>query len=194
MNRNAPAFTNRLLRCAEQNFRWVCIIKRWLTWEGVSLIFFLSGPVQFKDITTKLIACSISCRKWWRNHFTSEVISLSLLLNAVSSTCFKLALRASSPVPFLSTFIKSIRKECTGFWKPGKQFNNDVLKDNGNNFDQPCKLASKWTRIENNKTILKSLGVAYWRRSKRILSMPFTGFNWILPKKDRKAWLTNKED
>lgn len=54
--------TRRLIRTgfsgdAEQNFRWVCsvIIKSWLTWEDVSLIFFLSGPVQFKDVTRNLI-------------------------------------------------------------------------------------------------------------------------------------------
>lgn len=95
------------------------IIKRWLTWEDVSLIFFLSGPVKFKDITTYLTVCSVSCRKWWRNSFTSEAVSLLLTAFSIQGLVVSSATGFIRGF-FVRTFIKSTRKECTGCWKLGK--------------------------------------------------------------------------
>ena len=155
---SAPAFHEQASRVMSSRiFGESVIIKRWLTWEDVSLIFFLSGPVQFKDITTNLIACSESCCKWWRNCFTSEAVSLLLTAFQVSSG-YHLALTGSISVFFDKRLSNRLGKNALVVQSREKQFSNDVLKDNGNNFDQPCKLASKWTRTESNKTILRTFG------------------------------------
>jgi hypothetical protein len=69
-------------------------------------------------------------------------------------------------------------KECTDFESREKQFNNEVLKDGGNNFDQ----LAKWLQngYENNKAILKRfIEVESLTAVDQMVSFrcQFTGFN-----------------
>lgn len=122
------------------------------------------------------------CRKWWRNQFTSAV---AVVLIGIFKVLLYLALRAS-PTAFLQPFIRSIMKECTDFESREKQFNNEVLKDGGNNFDQ----LAKWLQngYENNKAILKRfIEVESPTAVDQMVSFrcQFTGFNWMQTKEDR---------